>query len=267
MKTLIFMSDNRPVTGTLEGADYNSLAAAINYKYSKDHGYDFVYHQTYYKEIEEPLKLATCVDLSGNPRHASWAKIISAIDVAESPYELIVYIDSDCIFKDQKRTIEEYMEAYKNHDIIFLTNFMNGYSKGIPLPCAGFFIFKVNDDMKRFLRGWYEYSLPERNINLYWEQDALWLYMYNLPSRLDYLDELYHFRVPNRDLNKAIAVIDDLMFTEKDGQFLIHITHIINQHRIPYFTNFIVNHGFDYESLAAEIIDKRFKKLDTSTYY
>jgi len=267
MKTLVFMSDNRPVTGEFITADYNSLAAVINYAYCKKHGYDFIYHQTYYKKMDNPLSLLTCVDLSGNPRHASWAKLVSAMALANESYELIVYIDSDCIFKDQAKSIETYISICKEREIVFLTNFMNGHSNGIPLPCAGFFAFKNNDRIREFLKGWYEMDLKERNTELYWEQDALWLFMYGLPARLDFLKELYDFKIPNRKLNSAVAVIDDPMFTEVDGQYLIHVTHIVNHHRIPYFRNFILERGFDYGNLAAEILDGRFVQLDTSKYY
>jgi hypothetical protein len=68
---------------------------------------------------------------------------------------------------------------------------MNGYSKGILLPCAGFFVFRVNDFTRKFLKEWYEFKLPERNIDLYWEQDALWLYMYGLGPSIEYLNQLY----------------------------------------------------------------------------
>jgi hypothetical protein len=261
------MSDNRPISPSMDGADYNSLAAVINYQYCKKHGYDFYYHQTYYKELENPLKITTCVDISGNLRHASWAKLITALDLAKEPYDLAVYIDSDCIFKDQERTIENYIESCKNKDIIFLTNFMNGYSRDIPLPCAGFFIFKVNEKTRLFIKGWYEYILKERNTDLYWEQDALWLHMYQLPPRLDYLSELYQYKIPNRDLNPLIYVMDDFWFSEKEGQYILHVCHVVHHHRIPYFTNFINVNGFDYGVLAKEILTSKFKQLDTSTYY
>jgi hypothetical protein len=171
------------------------------------------------------------------------------------------------VSKDQKRTIETYIEPYKDKDIIFLTNFMNGYSKGIPLPCAGFFILRVNDFTRKFLKEWYEFKLPERNTDLYWEQDALWLLMYGLEPSIKYLDELYKLMIPNKKIIPNIAVLDDLMFTEKDGQFLIHVTHRVNEHRIPYFTNYILDNKLEYQRLVKEIYDSRFLKIDTSKYY
>ena len=265
MSILVFMSDNRPVTTDFSNAEYNSLAAVINYIYCKKHGYEFVYHQSYFKTVE-PLQLNTCVDINGASRHASWAKLLSALELAKGVYDYIVYLDSDCIFKDHACTIENYINN-STKDIFFVTNFMNGNPHGIPLPGAGFFIFKVNDISRDFIRKWYEFDIKERNENLFWEQDALWLLMYNLPSDTNMLNEIYQCKVPNRPLNSHIEVIDDITFIEKEGQFLLHICHVVAQHRKPYFSNYIIKNNFNYTESATGLLENCFKQFDTSLLY
>lgn len=257
------MSDNRPISTDFKNAEYNSLAAVINYQYCKKHGYKFIYYQPYYKE-KLPVSLYTCVDSTGSKRHASWAKLLGTLNLAKSgKYDYIVYIDSDCIFKNHEKTIEEYI-SNTNKDIIFLTNFMQGISNGIPLPCAGFFVLKVNDDSINFIKQWFNYNLKERNEKLFWEQDALWLHMYGLPPKLEYLEGLTAFKIPNVPLNKLIEIIDDVMFIEKEGQMLLHICHIVASYRKPYFSNFIMEQKFDYSNSAKEIIETCFIEFDTS---
>jgi len=256
------MSDNRTISTDFYKAEYNSLAAVINYNYCLKHGYSFVYHQTYYK-TKEPLSLQTCVDSVGLKRHASWAKLLSGLDLAKTGnYDYIVYIDSDCIFKNHGKTIEEYILSDKN--ITFVTNFMTGSGNGILLPNAGFFGFKVNSDTLDFLKGWFNYDLKERNLDGFWEQDALWLYMYGLPPKLEYLTEIMNFKIPNRVINKNIGIIDDVIFIEKEGQMLLHICHVVSKHRKPYFSNFIIERKINFTLLANEIIKTCFVEFDCS---
>ena len=262
MRTLVYMSDNRPISTDFLNADYNSLAAVINYQYCLKHGYNFVYHQSYYK-VKEPLSLQTCVDSAGLKRHASWAKLLSGVDLAKSGnYDYIVYIDSDCIFKNHEKKIEDYILSEKN--ITFITNFMNGVANGVLLPNAGFFGFKVNQTSIDFIKGWFNYDLKESNLDGFWEQDALWLYMYGLPPKQEYLVEMYKLRVPNRAINENIGIIDDVIFIEKEGQMVLHICHIVSQHRKPYFSNFIIEKKFNYPLLAKKIIETHFKEFDCS---
>ena len=47
MHILVFMSDNRKLDKNIRSAEYNSLAAAINYEYCKKYNYDFIYYRPY----------------------------------------------------------------------------------------------------------------------------------------------------------------------------------------------------------------------------
>ena len=72
------MSDNRNLEMDFKEAKYNSLAASINYEYSKKHNYDFIYYRPYLKD-EENFNLTNCVDPNNitDLRHASWSKLLS----------------------------------------------------------------------------------------------------------------------------------------------------------------------------------------------
>ena len=229
MRILVFMSDNRSIDPDIEKASYNSLVASINYEYCKKHKYDFLYYVPYNKEIGKG-SLYNCIDPNSNTvRHAAWSKLLSTKLALEMDYNYVVYIDSDCIFKDFEQTIEQFIEPFKDKDIMFLNN----KPWGDHLPCSGFFVLKVNEQSKRFINDWYNVNIPEKNEHHEWEQCALWkIYkMYN------------------------IGIIDSWMFKEVSGQYLRHVASYQSEKRIPYFQNFIKEREIDHLSNVIKNIE------------
>jgi hypothetical protein len=227
MKILIFMADNRAITPDFHSAQYNSLATVINYEYAKKFGYDFVYYRTYYID-EKSYNLYNCVDKNNNSfRHASWSKILCALNAAKQKYDYIVYIDSDCIFRNLSISIEEFINTNTAKDIIFFNN----KPWGDEIPCAGFFICKVNEYTIKFLESWYNVNIPEKNKEHPWEQDAL--------------HKIY------KDFD--IQTIDAWTFKEDPNQFIRHICHVDCHDRIPYFTNLINTLKINYSEYISKI--------------
>lgn len=226
MKILVFMSDNRNLSSNFSNAEYNSLVASINYEYCKKYGYDFIYYRPFLKNKELTV-LNNCIDPNdGSPRHASWSKLLSTKIAIELDYEYIVYIDSDCIFKDLNKSLDEIIRDYIN-DIIFFNNNPWGYDK----PCAGFYICKKSENSIKFIKNWYNYKLPRCNILHSWEQSALW--------------EIF------KEYN--ILIIDTWMFREREGQFLRHIGTHEKEKRIPYFKNFIEENNINFSDNISQI--------------
>jgi len=219
MKILIFMSDNRFLSKNYNNAEYNSYVACINYEYCKKYNYDFIYYRPYLDNIKSVV-LNNCKDPnSGNLRHAAWSKLLSTNIALELSYDYIVYIDSDCIFKNFNKSLEDFINLY-NKPIIFLNN----KPWGDTVPCSGFYICKVSSYTKKFIKDWYNVCIPTRNIYHAWEQDALWQI----------------FR------NYDIAIVDQWMFREEDDQLLRHVASWEKEKRLPYFRNFIHVNGIDY---------------------
>jgi len=131
-----------------------------------------------------------------------------------------VYIDSDCIFKDTTKKLENFIKPYLNNDVIFL-NDKPWYTH---MPNSGFYICKVCDNTKQFITDWYNVNIPEKNYHHAWEQCAL-------------------FKICK---NYNIAVVDSMMFLEEEGQFLRHIYSAEKNIRIPYFKNFIELNNINY---------------------
>ena len=260
MKILVCMSDNRRLRGDLDTADYNSLAAAINAAYCKAQGYDFRYYRPYLNDrAEEPLY--NCMDAKGRLRHASWSKLLSmqrAVAVAvPGGYEYVVYIDSDCIFKDWSHRIEDMIKP--GYDILVATD-----APFHPeMPCAGFFILKVGSPALkftaskrpstekagspalRFLKDWYGVDMPRRNKGRYWEQSALWSFFKSRPE---------------------LALIDNCNFFKEGGpdQCLRHIASFQKGLRIPYFRDFLAAKGVDFAAVVRGISTIEFSTVSGS---
>jgi len=219
---LVLMSDNRPLTSDINLASYNSLAVAINYEYCKKHGYDFKYYIPYLNS--HPL-LISLDPVTGKLRHAAWTKLLSVLHDIDSDYDYIVYIDSDCIFKDFDMTLDKFMSDHSSYNLVFLCNkpFSNPQA-----PCSGFFIVKVCEESKKILKDWYCFDFAGRKNPFKFEQGAMF-YIYET-------------------LN--IKVLDLWMFEEMPDQFLRHIsTRYETQEpgrRINYFTKFLNDKCIDF---------------------
>lgn len=233
MKICVFMSDNRPLVPNFERADYNSLAASINYEYCKVYGYDFIYYRPYLKDPNVTV-LYNCLDPNGEERHASWSKLLSTTKVLEESYDYVVYIDSDCIFRNFSISLETFITPYANKDMIFLNN----KPWGDNLPCAGFYVCKVGDRVREVVRRWYGTSLPAKNKQHAWEQDVLW----KIRGSIDY------------------ALVDSWMFREERGQMLRHIGSHEGFNRTPYFKNVVRSNDMKY---AENIKNIRVVEFDT----
>jgi hypothetical protein len=213
LKILVFMSDNRKLQNEFEEATYNSLVASINYEYCKKYNYDFIYYRPYL-DSENNLSLYNCIDPNTKDlRHASWSKLISTHISLQLDYDYVVYIDSDCIFKNFNLSLEHFINQNIDINIIFFSNHPWGAEK----PNAGFFICKVSEYTKNFIIDWYNVDISKKNLKHPWEQDALWK-----------IYELYN-----------VIIVDNIMFIECDDQFLRHVCTNEAYNRLSYFKNFI----------------------------
>lgn len=151
-------------------------------------------------------------------------------------YDYIIYIDSDCIFKNWDISIENIIKIFIKNDIIFLNN----KPWNLNLPCSGFYICKNNLNTKKFLNDWYNTNIPQNNISHAWEQNSLWEILSNY----------------------NIGILDNLMFFEEDGQFLRHIGSCNSKDRIPYFQNFIKLNNINYSNISEIISINYDTRLD-----
>jgi hypothetical protein len=156
------------------------------------------------------------------------------MDMFTHSYDYIVYIDSDCIFKDSDKRIEEFCSSHIfTHDIVFLNNIPWNDDK----PCAGFFICKNSELARSYICDWYTVNLPEKNKIHAYEQDGLWTIYKSW---------------------KSCFIMNRWMFREQNGQFLRHICHLENDLRSVYFKQCIDQRKINYIKAICEMSKKDF---------
>lgn len=230
MKILVFMSDNRDCDGAQ--ASFLPLSISINKTYCEMNGYDFIYYQPYLDK-PNPRDPMNCIHFkTSSLRYAAWSKLISTMNALHTTdYDYVVYIDSDCIFKDHSQRIETFISQTEK-DILFFQN----TPWGDDLPCSGFFIMKVCNETRNFVKDWFNFDIPSKNEKHAWEQDALW----------------------SMDCSSKYHIINIPQFLEKEHQFIRHICNWLNNDREPYFRKFIRDN-----LISTNISEIRIVKFDT----
>lgn len=243
MNIAVFISDNRRLDSNKDTCQYNSCVAYINAIYCIAHKYDFFYIRPYLDDAPDETNVYVCTNPNtGEKRHASWAKVLSALLLltqSNKVYDYVVCIDSDCVFKNIHKRIESILETCPEKDIIVANN--APYHPH--LPCCGFFMCKNTEWTRTFLKTWYNYKnptsesdewqsimklsrlvcpIPEFPIGTYWEQDTMWLLF------------------QDTDVKSHIELMkEDTMYDESKEQYLIHVTHERNDIRKQYFMEYL----------------------------
>lgn len=247
MSILIFMVDNRDLQTSFEDADYVSFTAIINYLYAAHHGYDFLYYKLKNMDEKDRVKKNT-VAYNYTLKHyraAPWGKLPAAYNALHKKYSTVVYIDSDCIFKDFSRTVEDFLAATKNiqgtvedKPVVFLNNKPWNKNK----PCSGFFVMQKSRITTKFLKKWWNYPNEEHNYTHDYEQNSL-------------------HKIFEEDLDK-IEIKDDWMFKLVGGQYLRHIGSHEGDKRLPAFRRYYLE-GL---KLSPEDFEEFINKIEVVNY-
>ena len=163
-------------------------------------------------------------------------------------YDTIVYIDSDCIFLNQRERIETFIDKTPIRAGIPFHASCMGFLKNAPyddaVPCSGFIILRNCKLASLFLNTWWNFSNEDTNFHHDFEQASLHKIF---PSHRDIL-----------------CVLDAVFFIEQEGQFLRHIT---GQTREPYFRRVVGKLEADgrgsFADVVAEIRAHRLHPLST----
>jgi len=236
------MSDNRKLSNSeVENASFWSLTAYINKVYCKKHGYDFKYVTPFYKDPQTGNGLYNCMSPEGNLRHASWSKLLSVLHFMQNcTHDFIVYIDTDCVFKNIARTLNSIVPSDKDADFFFF----NDKPWSNELPCAGFFVSRVNERAKELLTRWYNVGIPKHDTVHPWEQNALYRIWPSMKSRS--------------------VLIDEWMFREDPNQFLRHIGSHESHLRVPYFRKLVQTLEGVHEKYQNILSEIETVSIDTS---
>ncbi len=263
-KILILMSDNRPLNPDInKHNNFMSFVAYINKQYCDKYGYDFKYVNPYYKINNGSL--FSCIDVNTRQlRHSSYAKL-PVVKAHIKNYDYIVYIDSDCCFKNFSISVESIIEKYNNSNIIF----QSSAPYHPPLPCAGFFIIKNNAENIALLDTWYKTPIPLAS-SLEWQQTMNYCNMFTKyifsPGKHWEQDILWMLIITKQI---QVNIIDDIAMKEVKGQYYRHLCESLEGgQRDEYFCNIVKNLlASGYPAFDQEILAINCEYYDTSTVY
>jgi hypothetical protein len=220
------MVDNRDLIDDFDESNYVSLAVCINYLYSKKHGYDFLYYKTKnMNEIENTKNAAVAFNYKLKQyRGAPWAKIPASFNASKKKYDRIVYIDSDCVFRNFSLSVDDFLKKTKNiqgkvedKDVVFLNNKPWNENR----PCSGFYVIKPSSVTQNFLKVWWNYPNEKYNFRHDYEQRSL-----------------FHIF---KDFDEIIEIKDQWMFKPALNQYLRHIGSHEGEKRVPTFKKFLID--------------------------
>ncbi len=265
MSILVLMSDNRQLCNSITDAqNFWSYTAYINKKYCDKYGYDFKYVTPYYKT--NTFDLYSCIDVNtGQLRHSAYAKI-AAVRANIEKYSYVVYIDTDCVFKNFSISLESIISKYSDKNIIFQSNF----PFHTPLPCSGFFIVKNTPEQIAVLDIWYKYEIPD-NSSPEWQQVmdyAVTLCNYRFHPGKHWEQDVLWTLIITKQITVSVME-DEPAFKESSGQYIRHLCNSIEGHlRNSYFLEIVRNLFKDDILDFKKIIDSiNYSTLDTSTIY
>ena len=208
------MGDDRPVReGVAALVSYPSLAYEVNRRFCERVGWDFRYEQ--YQLPKRPWGSLSAFSRSARQhRAASWVKILAVLRAFELGHDLVVWIDSDCIFYNHDADWESIIRHFDLPDVDFLSWVDRPfYAEQF---CAGFFIVRNTDHIK-----------------------AMFIDAWNRPSEYSW-KHVYE----QSELNKVVTawpssqfrLIDEPMFRIEDSdQKLLHIASFDHANRLPSF--------------------------------
>lgn len=225
-KVCVVMGDDRPVVGGSSAfSSYPSLAYEINRLFCEKMGWDFRYEQ-----YQLPRRwwgtLPPFSSAAHQSRAASWVKLLAVERALDLGYELVVWIDSDCIFYHHEADWSGLLGQFNRPDVSFLS--------WVDRPfftdqfCAGFFVVRSCDRIRHLIQ-------------------TTW----NRPSRYS-LKHVYE----QSELNAALkawprsqyVLVDEPMFAlEEPTQKLLHVASFDHQLRVPSFLKWFADRGLQPE--------------------
>jgi hypothetical protein len=167
-------------------------------------------------------------------------------------YDQIVYLDSDCVFKDQDTGIDSFVERTPvqvgTTFVKCCFAFLNNTPWNENMPCSGFMIAKNCPATLSLLKKWWNFPNPGKNFDNEFEQASL--------------HEIFVESI------NQLCVWDSISLFEKGGQFLRHV--IEPKLREAYFTKLVdeleaTAKEYSFSVVMKELKSRHFVCLKTSS--
>jgi hypothetical protein len=218
----VVMGDDRPIAvGEAARRSYCSLAYEINRRFCEEKGWDFRYEQ--YRLPARPWgKLSAYCTAARQHRGASWVKILAILRALDLGYQLVIWVDSDCIFHRHDADWTDFLGLFDRRELQLA---------GWPdrpfhddQVCCGFFAVRNSPQVREMLTEIWTQPSKSHSSHPY-EQDAFVHYLRGKPSNWHHL-------------------VDEAMFhLEKPDQRILHLASFSHHLRIPEFSRWFSQRG------------------------
>lgn len=157
-RVCVVMGDDRPILlGDAARASYPSLAYEINRRFCERNGWDFRYE--HYQLRSRPWgKLSAYSTAARQHRAASWVKLLAILRALELGHEIVIWIDSDCIFYCDDADWSDFLGLFGRGDLHLAAWVDRPYSED--QLCAGFFAVRNDAPVRDMLRLLWERPSP-----------------------------------------------------------------------------------------------------------
>jgi hypothetical protein len=239
-KIAIITSDNRDVKFNNKKNNYVELSALINLNYAIRNKCDFFFFKIIddfnINYLNKKETLSSYSRLARSCKAASWVKLLTIYSALNLNYEYIIYLDSDCIFNNQKININQIIRLLKKKQMLFYSD----KPWNVDLPNCGFILLKNSYFNKSFIKSWWQ-TFSLKNLTHPYEQ--FWLQKFWLNNS----------KVVKK---KIILLPDEICRLKNNKQFIFHMTSDFAKKRDHFFTNYIYKNKLNINFLKKKIKSK-----------
>ena len=249
-KIAIITSDNRDLKFDNKKNTYVELCALININYAIKNRCDFFFFKIEddfnIKYLEKKETLTSYSTLAYSCKAASWVKLLTIYSILLLKYKYIIYLDSDCIFNNQKIGVNQIIGLLKKKQMLFYSD----KPWNINLPNCGFILIRNSYFNKNFIKEWWK-KFSFKNLAHPYEQ--FWLQKFWLNSQ-EFVKKNF------------VLLPDEICRLKNDKQFIFHMTSDFANSRGYFFKDYIYKNKLNINILKKKIKSKivffKPKKID-----
>lgn len=236
-KIAIITSDNRDLIFDEKKNTYVELCALINLNYAIKNKCDFYFFKIIddfnSRFLDKKENITSYSRGAYSCKAVAWIKLLTIYNVLSLKYKYIIYLDSDCVFNNQKIPINKIIYLLKKKQMLFYSD----KPWNINLPNSGFILVKNNYFNKNFIEKWWQsYSL--KNLTHPYEQ--FWLQRF-WSNNSEFVEK------------KFLLLPDEICRLRNKKQFIFHMTSNFAKSRDNFFNNYISKNNLNVNYLKKRI--------------
>jgi hypothetical protein len=185
-KIIVITSDNREIIldKKLKEFKYYEFSFIINsvYCYKKKINFKYLKIKDIYSNIFFNSKdtISSYSSIAKNTRSASWTKLLCIYSYLKKNYDYIIYMDSDCIFYNQKLSLNKLISKIKKEKKLGLLYSDKPWNCN--LPNAGFMILRNSKYTKKLIKFWWnskdylnshKHPYEQKKLHEFWASNTL----------------------------------------------------------------------------------------------